>query len=250
MTNTVLHITLPAGLALVDGRKLDECVTFDVVSNLDPFYASVDQVKLAGGASLRKLHDLTIASQIYTCSKEASILNLNPPTNPQGNEYTNFINSRNQWVVARSSYDLILSMGDLLAPGSHVLANFSVTKSKGFANEGIAGKITELKDRMKFFEPAVRSGGRTAVGGHPRYTMAAKGVYDWEESNPGRTWNPYSAGANSKLSAPFSPTGGRGKGVNTWCSINYMPFMYTYKMGTFQGGFPMMMSNNFSGIVI
>ncbi len=63
MQNLVLHIALPTGLKLADGRTLMRDITFDVISQLSPYYASVDQVKLEGGPALAKLSDITIACQ-------------------------------------------------------------------------------------------------------------------------------------------------------------------------------------------
>ena len=57
------------------GAVLNAPITFDVASQLSPFYASVEQVKLIGGYGIRNLSDITIAAQIYMSSKAADMLN-------------------------------------------------------------------------------------------------------------------------------------------------------------------------------
>jgi hypothetical protein len=237
LNNLILHITLPSGIKTTDGAVLMSPVTFDAVSSLFPFYASVDQVKMAGGVNLRQTSDLTIASQVYMASKAVDMLNYN---NPQANSmpaYPLFINARNQWVIARAATSLILSLGNLLGPASHVLANFSVATTKDNNGEGVGGKLSEFASQMKLYDPTLRSGGRIEPGGHARPLMGAKGVMDWTERTPGRTWARGSVGANTESLDCGSANGGRGKPKSFFSPSIYSPSLCNFRVGTYQGAY-------------
>jgi hypothetical protein len=237
LNNLVLHICLPAGIRTTDGAELMQPVTFDAVSMLSPFYASVDQVKLLGGVSLRRLSDLTIAGQIYMASKAVDMMNYRHPMPSDNPCYWAFSNARNLWVVAKAAQDLILSMGNLLGPSSHVLANFSVAQTKGYENEGNSGKLTDLTSQLRLYDPTIRSGGRTAPGGNVRPIMAAKGVYDWSERSPARLWDPNSPGVNTTISGERgSSTGGRKAGVGFYASPVFSSPIFGFRLGSFQVG--------------
>lgn len=243
MTNLVFHITLPANLALTNGATLGQEVTYDVIGQLSPYYASVDQVRLTGGRILRNLSDIAIALQVFQSSQEADLMCVNPPPapdtgNPPSQQYRLFAGSRNQWVTATAAHDLLLSVADLVGPASHVLANFSVTKNRDLQQAGITAKLADLKDAMKLYEPTIRSAGVTGPGGHMRPVMAAKGVGDWTERTPGRTWFGNGGGANVQSFDPGSATGGRGKPVSMFISPIYSPPFTALRNGIFQSGFP------------
>jgi hypothetical protein len=237
LNNLILHITLPKGIKTTDGAVLMSDITYDVASALTPFYASIEQVKLTGGVPLRKISDMTLASQIYMASKSADMMNYHPPKPSTHPEYLLFLNARNQWVMARAALDLMLSLGNLLNPASHVLANFSVTTSKADPGEGVAGKIAGLTSTLKLYDPSVRSGGRTAPGGHARPQMAAKGVMDWQERSPGRTWARNSVGANTESADYGSPVGGRGKPVSYFAHSIYSPSICNFRLGAWQSSY-------------
>jgi len=247
MRNLILHVTLPKGLSLTDGRILEQDVTYDLVSQIEPYFCSIDQVRLAGGQILRKLSDLTIACQIYQSSEEARLISPMPFSSSVINNtpYNNIthhrlIGCRNQWVTAAAARDLILGQGTLLGgPQSHVLANFSVERSRGFQTEGTPAKLKELGDSIKFYEVALRSSGYTLPGGRPRSGMAAKGVYDWTERTPARTWTSTGLGANATSMDFGSPTGGRGKPTKFFASPFYSPPLINLRSGIFQGTYPL-----------
>ena len=160
----------------------------------------------------------------------------NPTVLSMTPRYQLFIGARNQWVIARSSVELILSLGDLLTGGSHVLANFSVTQAHTNPNEGTSGKLTELQQQVKWFEPSIRSGGRIEPGGHARPVMAAKGVMDWSERTPARQWSMYGAGANMITEGGGSNTGGRGHGASFYSTPLYSAPIIGFRVGSIQAG--------------
>ena len=240
--NVVVHIVLPAGLTLVSGAYLSDPATYDVVSALTPFYASVDQVRLEGGMYLRKLSDLTLASQIYMSSKAADLLY--PPGTTLG-----IFNSPNsfRFVGARQLYTISLAakrlmegvIGILGIPGSHILANLSITRQRANPKEGIGQKITSLEETLKLYEVTIRSGGNVVPGGHPKVQFAAKGVFDWTERTPARTWMTTGMGANAQSQDFGSPTGGRGKPVKFFSSPFYSPPIINMRSGIYQGAYPL-----------
>lgn len=236
LTNAILHITLPVGLKTTDGAILRQPVTFDIASMIDPFYASVEQVKLVGGMSLRNLSDITLAGQIYMASKAVDMMNFNPPHSPTSHEHFQFINARNLYVAASAAKTLILSMGDLLGPGTHVLANFSVSKTRNSDLEGTAAKLNDLSSTIKLYDPTIRSGGKTAPGGYARPLMAAKGVFDWQERTPSRLWIPNGGGANMTAPDMGSSTGGRGKSMKYYATPMISPSLCSMRMGVYQSG--------------
>jgi hypothetical protein len=237
LENLVLHIVLPQGIRTTTGATLMQPVTFDAVSSLSPFYASVDQAKLTGGWNLRRLSDLTIAGQVYMASKAVDMMNYRHPVPSDTNHYATFVNARNLWVTAKASYDLILSLGNLLGPSSHVLANFSVAQTKGSELIGVAGKITELSAQLKLYDPAIRSGGKTAPGGNARYVMGAKGLNDWTERSPNRLWDPNSPGVNTTITGEYgSATGGRKAGAGFYANPIYSSPIFGFRIGSYQVG--------------
>lgn len=218
---------------------LQEQVTFDVLSACTPFYASVDQVKLAGGPLIRKLQDITIACQIYNSSQESDLLLLRKPRS--GDDLIRFQGAQNQWVQSAAARGLLLNVSTMIGgPGSHVLANFSVTKQKGFESEGVPELLKDLKAKMAEYEITIRSRGRVSPGGHARPGMAAKGVLDWSESTPGRTWITTGMGANASTGGMMGGGGvGRGKAVKFYASPLFSGMMNGYRLGNWQSGSPL-----------
>lgn len=240
--NLVIHIVLPAGLTLVTGAYLAQPATYDVVSALTPFYASIDQVRLEGGVYLRKLSDLTLASQIYMASKAADLLY--PPGTTLGiNSSPNafrFAGARQLYVQSLAAKKLIEGIITIVGnPSSHVLANFSVANQKPNVKEGIGQKITSLEETLKLYEVTIRSGGNVVPGGHPKVQFAAKGVFDWTERTPARTWMTTGMGANASSQDFGSPTGGRGKPVKFFSSPFYSPPIINLRSGIYQGAYPL-----------
>lgn len=238
MLNLILHITLPRGLALTDGEVLEQPVTFDILSACNPFYASIDEVRLTGGPLLRKAQDITVACQIYHASQEVDLLNMHPPM--AGDRARLFVGARNHWVHHTAARDLLLSLSVLSGgPQEHVLANFSFSRQKGFESEGLSEKLKDLKEGIKKNEISVRSGGRIAPGGHVPSRMAAKGVLDYDERTPGRTWIVTGMGSNTQSSETGGPTGGRGKPVKFYASPMFMGPMSGFRFGVYQSGSPL-----------
>ena len=238
MLNLVLHITIPQGMALVDGSTLQQPVTFDIMSAAHPFYASIDQVRLTAGPLLNKAQDITIASQIYNNSQEVDLLNFHHPTS--GDAGRLFAAARNQWVQAKSARDLLLTMSVLQGgPQTHVLANFSFTRGKQLALEGMPEKLKDLKEDLKLYEIAIRSGGRIAPGGHVPPRMAAKGLMDWGEKTPARTWITTGMGSNATSADYVGMTSGRGKPVKFFASPMFTGPALGYRFGVYQSGAPL-----------
>ena len=239
--NLVLHICLPRGLALENGATLMENATVDIVSTLTPFYAGVGQVKLGGGYFLRNTSDLTTACEIYNISQEADLITPYylglPPNDPEQIRWTN---SRTQWVIAKAARNLILNIIGLVGtPGSHVLANFSVTRQKGGEGESVQTKLAQLQKDIDIYAVSLVSRARTLPGGHPSPGFGAKGVRDWTEKSPSRGWSTTGIGANAKGPDYGSVTGGRGKPTSyfnrVWCS----PPIINWRSGIYQGMYPL-----------
>jgi hypothetical protein len=231
MQNLVVHITLPKTLALSTGAILGQDVTFDVVSALSPFYGAIDQLRFVGGVYLRKLADLTLAAAIYEASKQADRLCYKPPI--QGTEaFDHYAYARNQWVTNKAAMGLMLNILNQFGKQTHVLGNFSVTQENDPQK-----KIDELQAEIVKFEVALRSCGQTIPGGKAKPGMAAKGVNDWMERTPSRTWAVTGMGANQSSGA-FTATGGRGKSFS-YFQQTYSPPIVSVRMGIFQGFFPL-----------
>ena len=52
MQNLIFHISLPKGIKLVNGAPLMKDVTFDFISQITPYYSTIDMVRLAAGPTL------------------------------------------------------------------------------------------------------------------------------------------------------------------------------------------------------
>ena len=246
MINLILHITIPVGLRLTTNAVLQDNLTFDVLSACTPFYASVDQVKLAGGPLLRKLQDITIACAIYNSSQECDMLLMRKPIGSH-DDALRFIGAQNQWVQDKVARNLLLNVSTMAGgPASHVLANFSVSKMKGYESEGLPERLKDLKENLAKYEITLRSRGRIAPGGHAKAMMAAKGVLDWQEQSPGRTWMVTGMGANTTTQNASSGTGGRGKSVRFCASPMWSGMMSGFRFGNWQSGSPLCAMNAFS----
>lgn len=245
LSNVLVHISLPLGIRLTSNNAtLQQQVTYDVVTQVTPFYASIRQVQLAGGMFTAKLSDLTIASQIYEISKESDILCLHPPNDGVSDNFLRFVTSRNRWVTSKAARDLVLSVAALTAaPGARVLANFSISRSRGLEGESVAERVKMLNEDMKLFEVTIRSAGVTVPGGHAKARMAAKGVMDWTERTPAREWRVTGMGANNVAADYGSPTGGRGKPTQFFSSPFYSPPLIGLRFGVYTGAYPLVVTN-------
>lgn len=232
MQNLVVHITLPKGMRTIPGGMLTSDVTFDVIGQLNPFFASVQQVRYEGGMYLNDVPDFTVAAAVYQNSLVAdSFCSVKPAVGTPA--YDRYTFARNNWVTAAAALDLLMNTQSLrLIPGAHVLGNFSVTRApQRNANPG-DNKAEELRKTIKMFDPVLKSCGLAMPGSHVKPLMAAKGVNDWAEKTPARTWVVTGMGANG-TSIPFSATGGRGKSYQMFLS----PPMSSFRTGFFQGSF-------------
>lgn len=185
---------------------------------------------------LRKLQDITIASEIYNSSQQADLILWRHPRG-NGDDVARFRGAQNQWVQAATARSLLLNVSSIAGgPASHVLANFSVTRQKGFESEGIPELLKDLKDQMKLYEVTIRSGGKVSPGGHAKPMMAAKGVLDWQEQTPSRTWVVTGMGANASTGSHGNGTGGRGKSVKFYASPLFSGAMTGFRLGIWQSG--------------
>ena len=232
MQNLIFHISLPKGIKLVNGATLMKDVTFDFISQITPYYSTIDMVRLAAGPTLKKLSDITIACQIYRSSNEADLITA-ARVPLSGLQHTRLIGSRLQYVTALASRDLMLNVVSLLGPSAHVLANFSVDRKADNKQ-----RLAEFEDSLKLYEVVLRSGGRVMPGGRPDFHFAAKGVLDWAERTPARTWFANGMGANASSMDPGSPTGGRGKPIKFFASPTCSLPMSSMRIGVYQPGFP------------
>jgi hypothetical protein len=248
MQNLIVHITLPKTLKLASGAALGQDVTFDVVSSLTPYYASIDQIRLYGGMYIRKLSDLTLAASIYSSSQEADLLTSQCSLDAGSSVFKMYAGSRNQWVTAKAARNLILNLMGLVGmPGAHVLANFSVTRQRGLDDEGVAARLRGINQDIALYEPVLRSCGTVVPGGHPKPGFAAKGVFDYSERTPGRTWINTGIGTNAKSMDYGSPTGGRGKPVGFYASSFYSPPIISFRTGIYQGAYPLIPARSYPG---
>jgi hypothetical protein len=217
MDNLVVRINLPKGLRLADGRTLAEDYTVEVVGTITPFYASVQQVRLAGGIYLNKVSDITNAAMIYDQSKNADSFSYTltaPPQIPYDpnslawRTYNLKLNARQNWVVWMSALQLILNVYELSgARGSHTLANFSVQRQSIMRDEGMPKKVADLQKQADDWLIVLKSGGHIGPGGHVKPGYAATGAYDPSDAPAGRLWVTTGMGANERAVPGFGSAG-------------------------------------------
>lgn len=236
--NLVVHVTLPRGVKTVSGATLAEDTTFDYIGQLDPFYCSIDMVRFEGGLYLRDIADYTIAAGIFQTSERSDQFCSVLPQ-PGSKEYDRYVRARQAWVQTETAYNLITNIDALrLTGGSHVLGNFSVTRQAMRGHGLIENKIQDLRDTLKLYEPTLKSCGILNPGAKVRPAMAAKGVNDYGERNPARTWIVTGMGANA-ISSPSSATSGRGKSYQMFVS----PPIFSFRPGIFLGTYPLEVSS-------
>lgn len=227
--NLIVHITLPKGVALTTGAVLTDDVTFDVVSSLTPFYASLDQVRLEGGAYIRRIADFTLAAEIYQASRETDQFCTVLP-GEDTDMFARYVFARNSWVTSKAALSVLLNILNQAGKQAHVLGNFSVTKDVDFQK-----KLDDLKENLAKYEPVIKSCGYTTPGGRPKSTMAAKGAADITERTPGRTWITTGMGANA-TSHSYSANRGRGKTASYFYNSYTSPPFVSFRAGIFFGG--------------
>jgi hypothetical protein len=234
MKNVTIHIVLPRGLALTNGAALDTSLSYQVVSELDPYYTTIDAVRLEGGMWLNKLGDLTIALSIHQNSQKAQVISYNRPMDPIGfNEgdlgfrrWRLFHTARQQYVTSLTAREMISNIHDLVGGrGSKTLGNLSVSRQMMQRDESIPNKLQELRDEIKQWEITIKSGGDIGPGGHARPQMAAKGFYDLDSLPAGRLWATTGMGANRKTLPGF---GSNNKPMKFYTKS---PFMTKWAMG-------------------
>jgi hypothetical protein len=235
--NLVVHITLPRGIRTKSGASLRQEVTFDFVGAIEPYYCSVEQVRFEGGMYLKDVPTYTIACSIYQSSCRADLFCTVPPL-PGSKLYQMYAASRQNWVQAAAAQDLIVNIqGLILTPGAHVLGNFSVTRQAMRGQGPLDSKLKDLAGEIETYERVLRAGGQITPGAHVRPAIAAKGVNDWAERTPTRTWAVTGMGANM-TSWPMSATGGRGKSYQMFLS----PPIASFRHGIFPGTYSLMIA--------
>ncbi len=242
MKNVTIHIVLPKGLSLTNGAMLSDSVSFQVVSDLDPYYTTIDAVRLEGGMWLQKLSDLTISLSIYQNSQKAQVLSYNLPPDPTSydehdlafRQWRLFHTARQQYVTSLTAKELISNVHDLVGGrGSKTLGNFSVSRQMMQRDESIPNKLQELSAELKQWEIVLKSGGDIGPGGHARPRMAQKGLYDMDSLPPGRLWLTTGMGANRKTYAGFGSSGKPVKFGSPYAQTFYTrsPFMTSWTLG-------------------
>jgi len=219
MTNIIINIVLPPNLLLMDGSILDQEVSFMLTDQIDPWYASVDEVKLEGGIYLTKLPEITMASQIWNASKFCDALTCHEPTLPPqltpydpghlgAHKYFLFNTARNRFVSVRAALASIYNVFDLAGVrGSKTLGNFSVTRMSFARDESLPKKIRAMEDELSKWKIVIQSGGEIGYGGHAKAVFAAKGKYDPSDIPAGRQWWVTGMGANHKTMPGFGSAG-------------------------------------------
>lgn len=254
--NLIIHITLPRGLKLVDGRMLGQPATFDTVGYLTPYYCSVDEVRLMGGVYLRKLPDLTISCMIYHISQDADVLTYNRPGRPHDldlddgydhpfhKQWRDFEWARGKYVEHEAARRLILNVFDLaMTRGTRTLGNFSIGRQEFSREEGLPKLLLDLEKEVKDLKIVLKSGATVGPGGHVKPRMAAKYLYDSNDlPRPGRLWITSGPGANAVTVSGRSSTGGHGKPVKY-----YSPWYVSRRLGRYSG--PVITSVGYFGVV-
>jgi hypothetical protein len=239
MQNLVVRIVLPPTFGLVNGATLQQSVTFEVASDITPWYCSIDQVRLEGGSWLRGLSDITISAMIYQAGRDSDAISYFAPQIPLGDtaplyndlahqQVFRFSLARQRYTQLQAAYKLLLNVWDVnMNRGTKTLGNFSVSKSSQMKGEDVPSKLSQLAADAKEWEIVIKSAGHIGRGGRAQPAMAAKGLFDVDFPT-GRTWVTTGMGANRKSLPGF---GSQGKPVKFGS-----PGIITCRTGRFMGG--------------
>jgi len=239
MQNIALSVVLPKGLKLKNGQMLYDDTTFTFVSEITPYYASVDIVRLVGGAYTNKIPDLTIASMVFNVSQQADshsyLMPATPqttdPTDPQVRKMNLFLDARQNWVSNVSAASLVQNVWDILgARGSKTLGNFSNERLAGVSSDGVPQLVQSLRKEADKWRIVMNSGADVGFGGHVKGGWGAKALYD-VDAPAGRTWAVTGMGANAKSVAGY---GSSGKPVKYASGP-----MLAWRMGRYYGSYTM-----------
>ena len=239
MENLIIRICLPKGLATVTSAALKDDTTFEVVSTVNPWYCSIDQVRLEAGSYIRGSRDITIASMIYTMGREVGTqiyvkpvvpLSSTGPDDLSWQRYQRFLIGRQRYVTLKTAFRLVINLWDVNSSrGSKTLGNFSVSRASQTKDEDVPKKLTELKEEIEGWKLVVQSAGAIGYEGRVHSVTAAKGLYGDNDAPAGRGWMVTGMGANHKSIAGY---GSNGKPVKFGS-----PSIIQWRFGRYMGGY-------------
>lgn len=227
MTNLSIRVFLPAGFRLADGRTLRTGLHLVLISRLEPYYASVEMVRVLSGGWLENLHsDIPVALAIWLKSVEADTMTYQKPvepaegeTGPSAERYHRFIFGRSQYVAYSAAADMVTRMLDVTSGrGAKRLGNFEISQPR---NQDAPGReiLDQLRKEAEAWKIVVQSGGRIGKAGPIPFTRAVRA----RETTPPastRLWLVTGMGANR--------TGGVYFGSEYQLRKFYSPFFYSW----------------------
>jgi hypothetical protein len=236
MTNLIIRICLPKGMATVGAATLKDDTTFEVVSTIDPWYCSIDQVRLESGSFIRSSSDITVAASIYTMGREADTMIYKQPIIPSAGatptditvqRYQRFLIARQRYVVLGTAYRLVMNFWDINSShGSKSLGNFAVHRE---SDSEVPKKLADLKEGFEGWKLSLQSGGAIGYQGRVSAVTASKGLFGDNDAPAGRTWMVTGMGANHKSIAGY---GSNGKPVKFGS-----PSIIQWRFGRYMGGY-------------
>lgn len=195
--NQLLIVTLGSEIASLDGTaNLGESVQVSLATTYNPYYASVDLVRMEGGPLLDYIPDDTLALMIHWASREVDFIAQPKKKLPE------FKFARTKFVIFDAALRALTLPGGLFVNpllGSDgerkTLGHLSIAKGRGRLSSfqtGIGGADIET---LKYFRNlrdewwrVVNAGGTIVPGEGLGPSIALQGRYNPDRNIPGRGW--------------------------------------------------------------
>ena len=188
--NTMLVIQLDSSIGNLAGDDTlgaDTQIYFNTKYN--PYYASVDLVRLEVGNWISYIPDDTLALLIHWSSKEADFIGSCPVKNAN-----DFALARTKYVVYDVAMRVLNMAGHGTSPGSQStgarkqLGDLTIQNGSDGSIDLDADVVNWIRTQREDWMKVLNSGGSLMLGQSFDPTFAVKGTYDPDRRNVGRLW--------------------------------------------------------------
>lgn len=196
--NDLVQITLPSGLAALDGSTLGEEYNFEFMTTTSPSYTNVRKVRLEVGGFLGNVEDDTIQTSILEASIEADTLTfMKTQTNSKL-----YLHARREYVTCLAAANILSNLGNLQIK-SKTLADLSVT----YDTNTLRNMFDKMQGCLEKWAPQLMSAGGARAVTQPSYVV--KGALDPDRPAVGRLWESPVNGYVSGDPKPLANTKGK-----------------------------------------
>lgn len=194
MVNQKYTVTVDSSVKDVDGNSLLADSDISFYTELEPMYATVQDVRLLVGTEISGIPDSTIALRLWKASIHADAITYQIPP-ASGGIYDHYVYARENFVLYQSMSDLLNLLEYGIGGGyKKVLGDLEISR---FGNKPSDDDLLHnYMKQARGWEWVVKTGGRMAPDSALRPLTANKGAWHPDRPNIGRGWT-VGPGANT-----------------------------------------------------